>query len=92
MYSLRESILVDIKPGDYYNTINPKSKGELLGAILTIENFDINKVNLDSIDFLSASPLMGIMDDVDKDGDIDLLLQFKIQELNFSLLVDEGGK
>ena len=32
------------------------------------------------------------MEDVDYDGDLDMLFHFKIQELDFSLLVDEGDE
>jgi parallel beta-helix repeat protein len=85
-------ISIDIKPGDYPNTINPKSKGKLTVAILTTENFDASYVNPDSIDFLSASPSKSTMDDVDEDGDVDMILHFKTQELNFNLLVDEGDE
>jgi hypothetical protein len=85
-------ISIDIKPGDYPNTINPLSKGKVPVAILTTEDFDASEVDPDSIVFLEASPNMWSMDDVDTDGDIDLLLHFNTQELNFDLLIDEGGE
>jgi hypothetical protein len=87
-----QDISIDIKPGSYPNSINPKSNGKLPVAILTTEDFDASEVDPDSIDFLSASPLMWAMKDVDYDGDIDMILHFKIKELNFNLLVDEGGE
>jgi hypothetical protein len=85
-------ISIDIKPGDYPNTINPKSHGKLPLAILTTENFSASEVNPDSIDFLSAAPVLWAMEDVDDDGDSDMILHFNIQELDFDLLVDEGGE
>jgi len=85
-------VSIDIKPGSFPNSINPKSNGKLPVAILTNEDFDASDVDPDSIDFLSASPLMWAMDDVDDDGDIDMILHFKIKELDFDLLVDEGGE
>jgi parallel beta-helix repeat protein len=86
------NISIDIKPGDYPNSINPKSKGKVPVAILTTEDFDASEVDPHSIDFLDASSTMWSMDDVDNDGDVDLLLKFKTQECNFDLLVDEGDE
>jgi len=83
---------IDIKPGDYPNSINPNSKGKLPVAILTDDDFDASNVDPNSIDFLSASPLMWAEEDVDDDGDIDMILHFKIKELDFSMLVDEGDE
>lgn len=89
-----ESILVDIdiKPGDYPNSINPNSNGKIPVAILTTDDFDAFNIDQDSILFLDASPNKCTMEDVDDDGDIDMLLNFKVQECNFSLLVDEGDE
>jgi hypothetical protein len=83
---------IDIKPGSYPNSINPKSKGKVPVAILTTDDFNAYEVESDSINFLSASPAMWAMDDVDHDGDMDMILHFKTKELNFSLLVDEGDE
>lgn len=85
-------ISLDIKPGSYPNSVNPKSNGKLPIAILTTEDFDGSLVDPVSINFLSASPVMWAMEDVDEDGDMDMILHFKIKELDFSLLVDEGGE
>jgi hypothetical protein len=84
------SITIDIKPGSYPNSINPKSKGKIPVAILTTEDFDASTVDPDTVEFLGASPLFLAMDDVDDDGDMDMILHFNTQELDFSLLMDEG--
>lgn len=85
-------ISIDIKPGEYPNTVNPKSHGKLPVAILTTENFNASDVNPESINFLSDSPELWAMEDVDNDSDLDMILHFNIQELDFDLLVDEGGE
>lgn len=82
--------IIDIKPGSYPNSINPNSRGNIPVAVLTNGSFYANAVNPDTIVFLDATPVKWIMEDVDNDGDMDLILHFKTQELNFSLLVDEG--
>ena len=60
-------------------------------AILTSAYFDASTVDPDTVDFLGASPKNCALEDVDGDGDIDMILHFKTQALDFSLLVDEGG-
>jgi len=85
-------ILIDIKPGSYPNSINPESKGKLPVAILTTEDFDASTVDPTTIDFLGASPLRWALEDVDDDGDFDMILHFKTRDCDFSLLVDEGDK
>jgi hypothetical protein len=86
------SVTIDIKPGSCPNSINPKSKGRIPVAILTTGDFDASIVDPDTVVFLSASPVHWAMEDVDHDGDVDMILHFKTKECDFSLLVDEGGK
>jgi len=82
---------IDIKPGSYPNSINPNSKGNVPVAVLTTDDFDTSTVNPDTIVFLDATPCKKEkFEDVDGDGDIDMLVHFKIQECDFDLLVDEG--
>ena len=83
---------IDIKPGSYPNSINPKSKGNVPVAILTTDDFDASNVDPATIVFLDAAPIQWAMDDVDFDGDLDMILHFKTQELDFELLVDEGDE
>ena len=85
-------ITIDIKPGSYPNSINPKSKGKLPVAILTTEDFDASTVVPDTVVFLDATPVKWTIEDVDDDSDDDMLFHFKTQELDFTLLVDESGE
>ena len=86
------TVAIDIKPGSYPNSINPKSNGKVPVAILTTDDFDAGDVDPDTIVFLDATPVNWAMDDVDDDGDSDMILHFKTQELDFDLLIDEGGE
>ena len=82
---------IDIKPRSYPNSINPKSRGYVPVAVLTTEDFDASMADPDTIVFLGAIPCKKEkLEDVDDDGDIDMLFHFNTQELDFSLLVDEG--
>ncbi len=85
-------VFIDIKPGSCPNSININSKGIVPVAILTDEDFDAANVDCSTIMFLDANPVHSTLEDVDYDGDIDMILQFKTQELDFSLVVDEGGE
>jgi len=78
---------IDIKPGSDPNSINPNSKGVVPVAVLTTGDFDATTVDPDTVVFAGASPLRWAMEDVDRDGDIDLLFHFKTQELG----LDEGS-
>jgi dipeptidyl aminopeptidase/acylaminoacyl peptidase len=73
---------IDIKPGSYPNSINLKSKGLVPVAILTTEDFDATIVDPVTVLFAGASPLRWATEDVDLDGDMDLLLHFLTQELD----------
>ena len=78
-------ISIDIKPGVNPNNINLKSKGVVPVAILTTETFDATTVDPLSVEFgpdaATETHGKGHIEDVDEDGDLDLLLHFKTQEL-----------
>jgi hypothetical protein len=79
---------IDIKPGNYPNSINPSSNGLIPVAILGSDTFDITAVDWTTVEFGSdsSSPAHDLNDpaviaehtvDVDDDGDSDLVLHFK---------------
>ncbi|MBN1188181.1 MAG: hypothetical protein JXA46_00360, partial [Dehalococcoidales bacterium] len=73
---------IDIKPGGTPNSIQPNSKGVIPVAILTTPTFDTRAVDPASIRFgpAGAVPDKYALEDVDKDGDIDLILHFKTRD------------
>ena len=73
---------MDIKPGSDPNSINLKSKGVVPVAVLTTDDFDASDVNPDTAEFADAQPVRWAMEDVDGDGDVDLLFHFKTRELD----------
>lgn len=88
-----KKIPFDIKSGNYPNSINVNSAGVAPVAVLPTDVFDASMVDPDTISFLGASPFMKAkLEDVDHDGDMDMIVHFKTQELDFSLVVDEGDE
>jgi hypothetical protein len=75
---------IDIKPGSYPNAINLKKKGLIPVAILTTPDFDATTVDPLSVQFGPDGAVeahgKGHIEDVDGDGDDDLVLHFKTQE------------
>lgn len=77
-------ISIDIKPGSFPNSINPKSKGKIPVAILTTDSFDATTVDPTTVLFgrtgTEAAPVHSALEDVDGDWDTDMILHFKTQE------------
>lgn len=77
-------VQIDIKPGSFPNSIDPKSKGKIPVAILTTDSFDATTVDTSTVLFgatgMEAAPVHVALEDVDGDGDTDLILHFNTQE------------
>ena len=78
------TVSIDIKPGSYPNSINPRSHGKIPVAILTTDSFDATTVDSTTILFgatgAEAAPVRSALEDVDGDGDTDMILHFNTQE------------
>ncbi|MGD8501006.1 MAG: hypothetical protein PVJ86_10185, partial [Phycisphaerales bacterium] len=80
--ALDAEVEIDITPGGNPNTINLKSKGVVAVAVLTTDDFDAATIEPSSVQFAEAPPVRWKLDDVDGDGDDDMLFHFRTQQLN----------
>ncbi|MFC2011354.1 right-handed parallel beta-helix repeat-containing protein [Chloroflexota bacterium] len=80
-------VKVDIKPGSDPNSINLRSKGVIPVAILTANDFDASDIDPDTVAFgpSEAVPTHFAIEDVDGDGDDDMILHFETQEVGLSV-------
>jgi probable HAF family extracellular repeat protein len=90
MIPIISEVEIDIKPGSDPNSINLKSKGKVSVAILTTDEFDASDVDPDTVVFASAEALRCSMEDVDQDGDEDMICHFNTQELGLTEDSTEG--
>jgi hypothetical protein len=94
--------VIDIKPGSFPNRVQPTSPGVIPVAILTTPTFDATTVDALSVEFGPKGAIeahgRGHTEDVDGDGDDDLLLHFRTQatgiqcgDSSASLIGQTGG-
>ena len=72
---------IDIKPGSDPNSINLGSKGVVPVAVLYTEDFDPSTIDPSTVKFAGAPPVKWTIEDVDGDGDLDMLFHFDTQIL-----------
>jgi hypothetical protein len=73
-------VSIDIKPGSAVNSVNPRSNGRIVVAILTTDTFDASTVDTSTVHFgatgTEATPVHAAREDVDGDARLDLILHF----------------
>ena len=71
-------------------SINLKSKGVVPVAILSTAEFDPSTLDPDTVVFAGAAPVRWILEDLNGDGQPDMLLHFKTQDLNLDSGIREA--
>lgn len=79
-------VAIDVKPGSKTNAVNPRTNGKIKVAILTSETLDAGTVDVGTLQFGpgSGTPVWHRLDDVDHDGDWDLVLKFDTQDTDIA--------
>lgn len=90
-------VAIDIKPGSDPNALNIYSEGVVPVAVLTTADFDAATVDVSTLIFEGAyanekgkSGKFGSFSDVDSDGDLDLVIHFRTEELILSSTATEA--
>ena len=81
---------IDIKPGNFPNSINTKSKGNIPVAVLGSATFDVNDIDRTTLAFGpgGATPAhtdLGHLEDVNGDGFMDLVSHYPTQDTGLAL-------
>lgn len=78
---------IDILPGTFPNRINPSSSAKIPVAILTTDALDAGAMDPSTVRFgpsgTEAAPSYSDLEDVDGDGDLDMLLGFRVRDTGF---------
>lgn len=78
-------VTIDVKPGDEQVTIEPGREGMLPIVILTTPQFDAATADPDTIlvgpQGKEASVFRSMLEDVDRDGDVDRMLLVRVRDM-----------
>jgi hypothetical protein len=75
-----QRVQIDIKPGDTTNAINLNNDGTITVALFSSAVFDATKVDVSSVLFAGATAFKTSLQDVNQDGRLDLVLQFRLSD------------
>lgn len=78
-------VTIDVKPGDTPTTLEPKRQGMVPIAVLSTKDFDAAQIDPDTARAgatgIEASAFKYMLEDVDRDKDVDLLMLFRVADL-----------
>ena len=83
-----QSVDLDVKPCNAANKVNVKSRGVIPVAIYTTSDFDAARIDASTVLLAGVGARQFAFEDVDHDGDLDLILHFRTQEVLETLGLD----
>ncbi len=84
-----QPVQIDVKPGDRTNAINLNNDGTITVAVFSTATFDARTIDVASVLFAGASAFNWSLQDVNRDGKLDLVLQFRIDDTNLREMYQE---
>ena len=78
--SVTQIVDIDVKPGSDRNPINLNANGVIPITIFTTADFNASWVDVSTVQFAGASVAHWAFEDVDGDGQLDLVLHFRLQD------------
>jgi len=84
-----QQVEIDVKPGSDPNSINVNSHGAIAVAILSDASLDATQVDATTVLFAGAFAFQNALEDVDDDGDLDMVLHFRTDETNLDAIYAE---
>ena len=75
-------VVIDIKPGSDRNPVNLSSGGVTPVAVLTTDDFDATTIDGGTVTLAGASVRHSSVEDVDGDGDLDMIFHVSTRELS----------
>lgn len=82
-------VQIDIKPDDPSNTINLASNGVISVVLFSSAGFDASQVDVGSVRFAGAYAAQSALSDVNGDGRLDRVLDFRTQETNLRAVYEQ---
>lgn len=81
-------VALDVKPDNDQNLVNIKSQGLIAVAIYSTPEFNAATIDTSSLSLSGVTAELTSFEDVDDDGDLDLILHFAVQDLLEQLNLD----
>jgi hypothetical protein len=72
------------------DSINLASNGLIAVAIYTTDDFDAADVDAATVEFAGALAVQWAMEDVDDDGDLDMILHFDIRDTDLAIIYNQS--
>jgi hypothetical protein len=85
IFEATQQVEIDVKP----DAINLANNGRIAVTIFTTADFDATQVDVGTVVFAGAHAVSSALQDVDGDGDLDMVLQFNTQDTSLKAIYEQ---